>query len=48
MNAQVACTITGCLAWISGPISGSRYDNHFPGEYGVLFAVGQRNWTGDY
>ena len=28
MNVQVACTITGCLAWISDPISGSRHDNH--------------------
>ena len=28
MNVQVACTITGCLAWISDPISGSRHDNY--------------------
>src|SRR5271170_3256743 len=32
MNAQVARTITGCLAGISGPISGSRYDAHFLSE----------------
>ena len=28
MNVQVACTITGCLAWVSDPIPGSRHDNH--------------------
>jgi len=36
MNVQVARTITGCLAWISDPIHGSRHDNHCLGESGVL------------
>jgi hypothetical protein len=27
MNVQVSCTITGCLAWISDPIPGSRHDH---------------------
>ena len=36
MNVQVACTITGCLAWISDSISGSRHDNHCLGESGFL------------
>jgi hypothetical protein len=28
MNAQVACTLTGDLAWISDPIEGSRHDTY--------------------
>ena len=47
MNAQVARTITGCLARISDPIPGSRHDNHCPGESGVLLSAGPRNWLGD-
>src|SRR5256884_9338703 len=47
MNVQVACTITGCLAWISGPIPGSRHDNHCLGESGVLLSFDPRNWLGD-
>ena len=47
MNVQVACTITGCLAWISDPISGSRHDNHCLGESGVLLSFDPRNWLGD-
>jgi hypothetical protein len=47
MNVQVACTITGCLAWISDPISGSRHDNHCLGESGVLLSFDPRNWVGD-
>src|SRR3984893_6899854 len=40
MNVQVACTITGCLAWISDPIiPGSRHDNHCLGESGVLLSA---------
>ena len=47
MNVQVACTITGCLAWISDPIPGSRHDNHCLGESGVLLSVDPRDWLGD-
>jgi hypothetical protein len=42
MNVQVACAITGCLAWISDPIPGSRHDNHCLGESGVLLSVDPR------
>jgi hypothetical protein len=47
MNVQVACTITGCLSWISDPIPGSRHDNHCLGESGVLVAADPQNWVGD-
>ena len=47
MNIPVACTITGCLAWISDPIPGSRHDNHCLGESGVLLSADPRNWLGD-
>jgi hypothetical protein len=47
MNVQVACTVTGCLAWISGPVPGSRHDNHCLGESGVLLSAGPRSWLGD-
>ncbi|HEV2259703.1 MAG TPA: transposase family protein [Streptosporangiaceae bacterium] len=47
MNVQVACTITGCLAWISDPIPRSRHDNHCLGESGVLLLADPRNWLGD-
>ena len=47
MNVQVACTITGCLAWISDPIPGRRHDNHCLGQSGVLFPDNPRNWLGD-
>ncbi len=47
MNVQVACTITGCLAWISDPTPGRRHDNHCLGESGVLLSVDPRNWVGD-
>jgi DDE superfamily endonuclease len=47
MNVQVACTLTGCLAWISDPIPGSRHDNHCLGESGALLSLNPRNWLGD-
>src|SRR5437660_1778434 len=28
MNVQVACTLTGDLAWISDPIAGNRHDTY--------------------
>lgn len=47
MNVQVACTISGCLAWISDPISGSQHDNHCLGESSALFSLNPRNWIND-
>jgi len=47
MNVQVACAITGCQAWISDPIPGSRHDNHCLGESGVLLSADPRDWLGD-
>lgn len=38
MNVQVACRITGRLAWISDPLPGSRHDNHCLGESAGLAA----------
>jgi hypothetical protein len=47
MNAQVACTIYGKLAWISDPVDGSRHDNYCQGESGVLLTMNPRNRIGD-
>lgn len=47
MNVQVACTITGRLAWISDPIPGSRHDNYCLGESGLFLAADPQNWLGD-
>jgi hypothetical protein len=47
MNVQVACTLSGRLAWISDPIAGSRHDNHCLKESGVLLELDPRNWLGD-
>ena len=46
MNVQVACTLTGGLAWISDPIDGSRHDTYCLKESGVL-ASEPGNWMGD-
>jgi DDE superfamily endonuclease len=46
MNVQVACTLTGSLAWISDPIAGSRHDTYCLNESGVL-AGEPENWMGD-
>jgi hypothetical protein len=47
MNVQVACTISGGLAWISDPIPGSRHDNYCLGESGLLTSADPQNWLGD-
>jgi hypothetical protein len=47
MNAQVACTLTGDLAWISDPIEGSRHDTYCLRESGVLLTLDPGNWIGD-
>ena len=47
MNVQVACTLSGSLAWISDPISGSRHDTYCLGESEVLLTLDPGNWVGD-
>jgi hypothetical protein len=47
MNVQVACTITGRLAWISDPVNGSRHDSYCLSESGVLLTLDSGNWAGD-
>jgi DDE superfamily endonuclease len=47
MNVQVACTVSGWLAWISDPVPGSRHDNCCLGESGVLLSFDPQNWVGD-
>jgi hypothetical protein len=47
MNVQVACTLSGTLAWISDPIDGSRHDTHCLSESGVLLTLDPGNWIGD-
>ena len=47
LNVQVACTLSGHLAWISDPIAGSRHDSHCLKESGVLLALDPRQWLGD-
>ncbi len=47
MNVQVACTLTGRLAWISDAIDGSRHDTYCLNESGVLLTLDPRNWMGD-
>jgi hypothetical protein len=47
MNVQVACTISGHLAWISDPIPGSRHDSYCLSESGVMLTLNPANWVGD-
>jgi DDE superfamily endonuclease len=47
MNVQVACTISGRLAWISDAIDGSRHDSYCLDESGVLLTFAPGNWIGD-
>jgi hypothetical protein len=47
MNLQVACTLSGELAWISDPVHGSRHDNHCLSESGVILTFDASNWIGD-
>jgi hypothetical protein len=47
MNVQVACTVSGRLAWISDPVTGNRHDTHCLGESGVLVTLDPGNWIGD-
>jgi hypothetical protein len=47
MNVQVACTLSGRLAWISDPVDGRRHDTHCLGESGVLLTLDPGDWVGD-
>lgn len=47
MNVQVACTMSGRLAWISDAIAGARHDSHCLNESGVLLTLDPGNWIGD-
>ena len=47
MNVQVACTLSGTLAWISDPIAGSRHDIYCLKESGALATLDPANWIGD-
>ncbi len=47
MNVQVACTMSGSLAWISDPIDGRRHDSYCLGESGVLLTLDPADWMGD-
>jgi DDE superfamily endonuclease len=47
MNLQVACTLSGRLAWISDAIDGSRHDSHCLNESGVILTFDPGSWIGD-
>lgn len=47
MNVQVACTLSGRLAWISDPINGSRHDSYCLNKSHVLVTLDPGNWIGD-
>lgn len=47
MNVQVACTLSGDLAWISDPINGNRHDSYCLSESGVHLTLDPGNWIGD-
>ncbi len=47
MNVQVACTLSGKLAWISDPVSGSRHDSYCLSESGALLTFSPASWIGD-
>ena len=47
MNVQVACTLTGDLAWISDPVVGSRHDSSCLDNSEALLTLDPNNWVGD-
>ena len=47
MNLQVACTLSGRLAWISDAADGSRHDSHCLNESGVILTFDPGTWIGD-
>ena len=47
MNVQVACTLSGDLAWVSDPVAGRHHDNYGFKKSGVLVTLEPSNWIGD-
>jgi DDE superfamily endonuclease len=47
MNVQVACTLSGRLAWIGDPVDGSRHDTYCLRDSGVLNTLDPTTWVGD-
>lgn len=47
LNVQVACDLTGRLAWISDPVDGCRHDTAALAMSGVLDTLEPANWIGD-
>jgi len=47
MNVQLACTLTGSLAWNSDPVYGNRPDAYCLSESGVLLTLDPGKWVGD-
>jgi hypothetical protein len=47
LNVQVACLLSGRLAWISDPVDGSRHDAFAIQESGVLATMRPGMWIGD-
>jgi hypothetical protein len=47
MNALVACTPEGRLAWISDPVPGSRHDSYVVKDSSVLDCVDPHDYVGD-
>jgi len=46
-SVQVACLLSGALAWISDPVDGSRHDSFAIRQSGVLDTFGPEHWIGD-
>jgi DDE superfamily endonuclease/Helix-turn-helix of DDE superfamily endonuclease len=47
MNVQVACTLSGNIAWISDALPGSRHDSWCLSESGALAGFPPCSWIGD-
>jgi hypothetical protein len=47
LNVQVACDLTGRLAWISDPTDGCRHDTAALAASGVLDTLDPNRWIGD-
>jgi hypothetical protein len=47
LNVQVACDLSGRLAWISDPVEGCRHDSAVLERSGVLETLQPANWIGD-
>jgi hypothetical protein len=47
MNVQVACTLSGKLAWISDPVNGNRHDSYCITASGATDTFEPGSWIGD-